>query len=643
MSHSAARESFRKEVHLRRASLMPHELGFLTGLLEDGSELELSRAKLKLCEIVNEEHTHVLKTTTTEEVVVTTTTTKSVGVEPPPSLRASQSAPMTPAIPPPSTPLRDRQASEGFGSAKRQESLQHRRQSQVHGQIWKAHQNGLAVTQKSSRRSVVLRQELVTTTNRILLVAGSSTATTSTQQLLSGSANGGAGSSIRRRAASVSLVPGESWFTSSNNSTSSLNHRELLSRHGSLSSIGRTRSNSNNSLSSVGSMGSSSNTNNHQQEERLLMSASLNLRRRHSQNGRKQLPPFLQRRASSGATFTAPHQLRRRNSSVSSNSNNSGRTKKKGEDKTKATTTTTCGMPPFPVRRKLSSVNSDLLGIPEEGDKTQSFDSVTPPKPSLDDNNHNKDTKATSCSATQLDFWNGTNYLTEEEKKMSEEEMDKISKQEQEEETSHQQIPVLIRRASVNNYGGEGMEIEGAGLLGLVRVEKEEVCSVAADMIESEVSVEDDDLSTLPPTSSDEQKQNNQQKPAMIMRRASVNVYNGAGMEISDWDAQDDLEERHGILDAYRQYHQVVPTISDANSKSIPSAAGPSLPLLGMSHSFDACQSIDRQDCLPHLKEAPFTLYRSLSEDELSSMLVVAHQCKCVFLVRGGYFLVKPF
>ena len=632
MSHAAARESFRKEVDLRRASLMPHELGFLTGLLEDGSELEISRAKLKLCEIVREEDNHVFKATTTtvvqKEVVVST---EAAGVESPPSLRASQSAPMAPAIPPPTAPLHDRQSSEDFGSARRQESLQHRRQSQVHGRIWKAHQNGLAVTQKSSRRSVVLRQEVLTTTNR-LKVVGPAAVTSTQQSSLSGSANG-TGSSFKRRATSSGLVRGASWLTSSNNSTSSFNRRELLSRHESPTSIGRIRSNSNASLSSIGSMGSSSN-NNIQNEERL--SASLNIiRRRNSQNGRKQLPPFLMRHASSsGVTFTAPHQLRRRHSSARSNSNNS-RTEKKSEGKPKATAPA-CGVPPpFPVRRKLSSANSDLLGIPEEGDKTQSFDSATP-KPSLDDNN--KDTKATS-SATQH-VWNGTN-LTEEDKKMSEEEMAKMSKDEQEkvQEESQQQMPVLIRRASVNNYGGEGMEIEGAGFLGFVREEEEEAFSAAADLNESVATIEDKDVSALPPTS-DEEKPNFEEQPAMVMRRASVNVYNGAGMEISDWDAQEDLEERREILDAYRQHHQVAPApaISDANSKNISTNAAPLSLLLGMSHSFDACQSVDRQDCLPHLEVSPFKLYRSLSEDELSSTLLVGHQCKCISLIRERSF-----
>ena len=117
----------------------------------------------------------------------------------------------------------------------------------------------------------------------------------------------------------------------------------------------------------------------------------------------------------------------------------------------------------------------------------------------------------------------------------------------------------------------------------------------------------------------------------MIMRRASVNVYNGAGMEISDWDAQEELEERRDFLEAYRKhYHAGAPSSSTyVKSRSDPDTAASSLPFLWRSQTFDERHSIDRDDCLPHLPESPFTLYRSLSEDELSSMLLVAHECKC--------------
>jgi hypothetical protein len=48
---------------------------------------------------------------------------------------------------------------EALGSDRRREHLQLRRQSQVYGQIWQAHENGLAVTQKSSRRAMVARSK----------------------------------------------------------------------------------------------------------------------------------------------------------------------------------------------------------------------------------------------------------------------------------------------------------------------------------------------------------------------------------------------------------------------------------------------------------------------------------------------------
>lgn len=66
-------------------------------------------------------------------------------------------------------------STDGLGSERRKELLQQRRQSSLYGQIWQAHENGLAVTSKSSRRSMLARtmssknmkQQVKTTSHRV--------------------------------------------------------------------------------------------------------------------------------------------------------------------------------------------------------------------------------------------------------------------------------------------------------------------------------------------------------------------------------------------------------------------------------------------------------------------------------------------
>lgn len=50
-------------------------------------------------------------------------------------------------------------STDGLGSELRRELLQQRRMSPVYGQIWQAHESGLAVTSKSSRRSMMARSK----------------------------------------------------------------------------------------------------------------------------------------------------------------------------------------------------------------------------------------------------------------------------------------------------------------------------------------------------------------------------------------------------------------------------------------------------------------------------------------------------
>ena len=102
---------------------------------------------------------------------------------------------------------------------------------------------------------------------------------------------------------------------------------------------------------------------------------------------------------------------------------------------------------------------------------------------------------------------------------------------------------------------------------------------------------------------------------AMIMRRASVNVYNGEGMEIADWDLQEDLEEqRRESLENWRHAaHHISQVLEDDEEE--PSCS------IFMSASFDETQSEDRLVQFPGPTRGPGTLQRSYSEDELSALL----------------------
>lgn len=52
-------------------------------------------------------------------------------------------------------------STDGLGSERRQELLQQRRMSPLYGQIWQAHENGIAVTSRSSRRSMMSRSKSI--------------------------------------------------------------------------------------------------------------------------------------------------------------------------------------------------------------------------------------------------------------------------------------------------------------------------------------------------------------------------------------------------------------------------------------------------------------------------------------------------
>ena len=108
----------------------------------------------------------------------------------------------------------------------------------------------------------------------------------------------------------------------------------------------------------------------------------------------------------------------------------------------------------------------------------------------------------------------------------------------------------------------------------------------------------------------DKAKEKRKQQHAMFMRRASVNVYHGQGMEIADWDAAEEEEVRRETLDKYN--HDGDPhTTTFFRSEDIGQKQ--------RSASFNESMSLGREVNFPEAG----VIQRSLSEDELSSMLTV--------------------
>jgi len=491
MSLSTARKNFQEEVNKRRASLTPRELEFLIDLGRDGSQDNIAQAQGKLCEIPVEEDKGDLDADTL------------IAMKVPAGVSLTKSVSET-------------------GMSRREESLQNRRQSQLHGQIWKAHENGLAVSVKSSRQSVLRR-----------------------------------GSSSMSGSGSINL---------SKRSPLLINRRQVVSHHDSLTFAlynDNNNSNSNNENLKLPELG---------------LSSSLNLYPQHrSCNRRGTLSTFLPFPQS---------QHTNRHKSISST--------------TTTTTTTTTTMPP---KRKLSESGSNLLCISEE-ERRSKDDQV----------------------------WEGT-----EQDKMIGEEMSKslqtlMQHQEQERKLDHgddeedgnqhykqedaqnenswKQGLHLIRRASVNDYGGEGMEID-ANTNELNFNDSTLITSDSETCFNKEGKEEETKGKMV----------DNLQQHTMVMRRATMNVYDGQGLEVSDWDAQEIVEERRDTLDSYRQQHGT----TTSNTNDFLDSVFP----FTKSSSFDERLSVERPQSSGILEEASTALFRSLSEDEISSALLSArHQCK---------------
>jgi hypothetical protein len=172
-----------------------------------------------------------------------------------------------------------------------------------------------------------------------------------------------------------------------------------------------------------------------------------------------------------------------------------------------------------------------------------------------------------------------------EDKKMSDEDL----------ATPSQWAKLLMRRASIGAYDGEGFEV-----------------GMFAQSVQDDERVEQDktDVEVV-----DEEGLVKKSHNSFVMRRASVNYYGGEGMEIADWDAEEEEEMRRETLDKFLMTAHEHHPHSMAFLSEEPNAA-----FKHRRASFDESQSLDREKSFPEVTRA---IQRSLSEDELSSTLTV--------------------
>ena len=137
-----SREVLRKEVQKRRMSLTPQEQVFLEELTIHGNEVELVLARKTLLD----ENLFFDRSDTFDGWGDSI----SLGKESDVSCPLPETAPL-PLVA--ETSLGSRSA-VSLGSIKRQEHLMRRRNNELHGQMWKAHENGLAVTDTGSKQSM---------------------------------------------------------------------------------------------------------------------------------------------------------------------------------------------------------------------------------------------------------------------------------------------------------------------------------------------------------------------------------------------------------------------------------------------------------------------------------------------------------
>jgi hypothetical protein len=143
-----SRRSLRREIEKRRRTLTAQESSFLEELCVKGNEIEVQVATETLMDesiffaadfgmddSANTWRSEPYKLRTLTSEVSIASLPENCGL---PQVAFDSSGSLS-----------------NLGSERRQERLQWRRESQVFGQIWKAHQNGLAVSQNGSRRSLL--------------------------------------------------------------------------------------------------------------------------------------------------------------------------------------------------------------------------------------------------------------------------------------------------------------------------------------------------------------------------------------------------------------------------------------------------------------------------------------------------------
>lgn len=168
-SSERSRQSLRRDLRLRRTSLTPQEHGFLEELCVHGNEIEVQLALEKLNDsdlffLSDEGDDDESEQAWPMETIAMgrEVSTSSVLSE---SLQSSQSGPSSSAAVAASRRSSSASVSssiggEPLGSERRQALLQTRRKSQLHmfGNLWKAHDSGLAISTTASRRSVLSRR-----------------------------------------------------------------------------------------------------------------------------------------------------------------------------------------------------------------------------------------------------------------------------------------------------------------------------------------------------------------------------------------------------------------------------------------------------------------------------------------------------
>jgi hypothetical protein len=428
-------QTFHQEVNSRRTTFTPQELGFLMGLIVDGTDEEIARATERVSDgslfAVGESH-------------------DEAGDE----------------------------SSRSFGSDRRRQSLALRRQSQVHTQIWKAHEGGLALSKQSSRRSLMVRS--------------------------------GSSSSIR--------IPANKSGTGS--------------FHSSLNSSG---------FDALNDKGEGLDDDAKDPAFVPDRRGSLVVRRRASSIFKKtpQLAADARRRSALRVSSTGGRPSNRASGGAAGVA---------------------------ALRHSSQSQRSSCISIPEGHEATEG----SPKHP------------ATLWGSMQDDV---------EDKKISDEDLVASAQWAKQ---------IQMRRASAGGYDGEGFEV---GMF-VQPVQEDGMVESESETIEEEEDGEDGLVK--------------EPHHSLIMRRASVNFYAGEGMEIADWDAEEEEEMRRETLDQYHvSAHEHHPHSMAFFSEE------PNTALNLLSASFDESQSLDREESFPQAMAAARVIQRSLSDDELSSMLTV--------------------